>query len=82
MFDVAWRVLRWAPLLGVLLLPLLPGPARLTFLALLAVPAGYLFFGSLVEFFLERYVAAVMPFILVLTPTPVAALLTRWRPGG
>jgi len=81
MFAIAWRILRWAPLLGVVLLPLLPGAARLTFLALLAVPGGYLFFGSLVEFFLERYVLAVMPFILVLTPTPVAALIRRWRPG-
>jgi hypothetical protein len=40
------------------------------------------FFGSLVEFFLDRYVVAVVPFILVLTPTPLAALMTRWRPGG
>ena len=81
MFDVAWRILLWAPLLGIVLLPLLPRPARLTFLALLGVPVGYLFFGSLVEFFLDRYVVAVIPFILVLTPTPVAALMTRWRPG-
>jgi hypothetical protein len=81
MFDVVWRILLWAPLLGIVLLPLLPGPARLTFLALLSVPVGYLFFGSLVEFFLDRYVVAVMPFILVLTPTPLAALMTRWRPG-
>lgn len=79
MFAVVWRVARWAPLLGVLLLPLLPVPGRLTFLALLSVPGGYLFFGSLVEYFLERYVAAVMPFILVLAPTPIAALLTLGR---
>jgi len=40
MFDVAWRILLWAPLLGIVRLPLLPGPARLTFLALLGVPVG------------------------------------------
>jgi hypothetical protein len=40
MFAIAWRILRWAPLLGVVLLPLLPGAARLTFLALLAVLGG------------------------------------------
>lgn len=71
-FRQLWRVLMWLPVLGLLLLPSMR--ERLVFLALLAVPAGYLFVTAQVEFFLDRYVAAVLPFALMLSTTPLSVL--------
>jgi hypothetical protein len=76
-FNRLWPMILWAPLAGLLVFPLLRGP--FIFLAMLLVPAGYLFSSSSIEVFLERYVVCVVPFALVLVPAPLAAGLTLWR---
>ena len=71
-WSALWPWLLWLPLAGLLALPLLR--ERLLFLALLALPLGYIFVNAHIEFFLPRYSAAVMPFLLMLAPAPVPAI--------
>jgi hypothetical protein len=75
-FALVWPLILWMPLAGLLLLPLLQ--SRATFLAVLAVPFGYLLATAHVEYFLARFIVAVLPFALVLTPAPFAALGRGW----
>ena len=65
------------PLAGLLFLAWLPG--RLVFLALAAVPAGYLLAGAFADVFVPRYMIRVVPFALVLVPLPLAGLAGIWR---
>jgi hypothetical protein len=59
------------------LLPWLAG--RLVYLALFVLPVGYLSASALMEYFSPRYVICVLPFMLILAPTPVAVLFAGWR---
>jgi hypothetical protein len=76
-FATSWPVLKWMPLSGLLFLPWLRG--RLVFLALLLVPAAYLFAGSFADMFVGRYTICVVPFALILIPAPLAGIAGRWR---
>lgn len=70
-FGTAWPVLMCAPLLGVLGAIWLPQPAY--YVAPLLLATGYLMASAVVEFFNERFVAGVIPFVLVLVPGPFVA---------
>jgi hypothetical protein len=67
-----WSVLLWLPVLGLALLPFVR--ERLVFLAVLAIPAGYLFTTAQLEQFVLRYVVGVLPFALMLSTVPLAVL--------
>jgi hypothetical protein len=77
LYAAMWPVLLWATPLGLLALLLLR--QRLVFLALLAVPMLFLLAISQLEQFVERFVLAVLPFVLMLVPAPLAALLNLWE---
>lgn len=83
-FVILWPILSWAPVLGLVMLPLLRD--RWRFAAVFAVPAGYLWATAHVEYFLDRYIVCVLPFALVLVLAPVAAAMNAWqswrRPHG
>jgi hypothetical protein len=79
-FERVWPLLMWAPLAGVI--GLRRWPHRLIYLALLLVAAGYLFASSLVEYFNERFIACVFPFVLVLTPAPFVMVWHRLTQDG
>jgi hypothetical protein len=72
LFGIAWVVLMWTPLVGLLLVPFMK--ERAVFLTFLAVPAGYLLGTSFIEYFLERYVVCVIAFPLMVVPAPFAAI--------
>lgn len=69
---VAWPILCWAALGGLLCGILLPG--RALALALAWVPAGYLLSSAGVEYFSPRYNAAVAPFVAALAVIPLPTL--------
>jgi hypothetical protein len=69
-FRRLWSVLLWLPVLGLALLPFVR--ERLVFLAVLAIPAGYLFTTAQLEQFVPRYVVGVLPFALMLSTVPLA----------
>jgi hypothetical protein len=77
LFATLLPALSLAPILGLVLLPWLAG--RLVYLALFVLPVGYLSASALMEHFSPRYVICVLPFMLILAPTPVAGLLAGWR---
>jgi hypothetical protein len=77
LFTTLLPALSLAPILGVVLLPWLTG--RPVYLALFVLPVGYLSASALLEYFSARYVIGVLPFMLILAPTPVAALVAGWR---
>lgn len=76
-FRALWPVLLWMPIAGLLMVPWLPEPRM--FLALFSVPAIYLVVTGHIEYFLDRYVVAVLPFALMLAPAPLAAIAELWR---
>lgn len=76
-FDAIWPILLWAPVVGLVLAWRLPSPQ--TYMALVLIPAAYLGATSLVEYFLERYVIAVVPFALIASPAPLVAVGYWWR---
>ena len=76
-FNAIWPMLCWWPLAGLLFLPVLRSP--FVVVAMLLVPAGYLYSASSVEFFLERHIVCVIPFALVLVPVPLAGVAALWR---
>jgi Dolichyl-phosphate-mannose-protein mannosyltransferase len=77
LFATLRPALSLAPILGVVVLPWLAG--RLVYLALFVLPVGYLSAAALMEYFSARYVVCVLPFMLILAPTPVAVLFAGWR---
>lgn len=76
-FATLLPALSLAPILGLMLLPWLAG--RLVYLALFILPIGYLSASAFMEYFSARYVICVLPFMLILAPTPVAVLVAGWR---
>jgi hypothetical protein len=78
-FARVWFVLRWLPIAGLLVLPALRQPQLAV--AVLAAAFGYLFASAQVEAFDDRYVVAVLPFLLMLVPAMAAPLLVRMRAG-
>jgi hypothetical protein len=77
LFATLRPALSLAPILGLVLLPWLAG--RLVYLSLFVLPVGYLSASALMEYFSPRYVICVLPFMLILAPTPVAVLFAGWR---
>lgn len=70
-----WPWLCWASLIGVLVAVRARAPRAV--LALAAVPYGYLFATSLVEYHLPRYQFAVAPFVLAVALAPLCLMGRR-----